>query len=103
MELYYKDLISEVASLEKLVDELLLVVQGAEGVAEIAGAALEPEQKHELTGRLQRLKEACGRLKTHARSSAIAADKVLRDYPYSSAGFAFAFGLLAGALLFRRR
>jgi len=29
MELYYKDLISEDASLEKLVDDLMLVVQGA--------------------------------------------------------------------------
>jgi ElaB/YqjD/DUF883 family membrane-anchored ribosome-binding protein len=103
MELYYKDLISEDASVEKLVDELLLVVQGAEGVAEIAGAALEPEQKHELAGRLQRIKAACGQIKAHARSSAIAADKVLREYPYSSVGFAFAFGLMAGALLFRRR
>ena len=37
MELYYRDLISKDASLEKLVDNLMLVVQGAEEFAEATG------------------------------------------------------------------
>jgi ElaB/YqjD/DUF883 family membrane-anchored ribosome-binding protein len=103
MELYYKDLISEDASLEKLVDDLMLVVQGAEEFAEAAGAHLPAHRKEEITTRLARLKEHCRRVKQQTVATALAADKVLRQYPYSSVGFAFAVGLLAGALLHRRR
>lgn len=103
MELYYKDLISEEASLEKLVDDLMLVVQGAEEFAEATGARLRGEQKLEITSRLERLKESCRRIKRHTVATALAADKVLRQYPYSSIGFGFALGLLAGVLLQRRK
>ncbi len=101
MELYYRDLISKEASLEKLVDDLMLVVQGADEFVKAAGADISPERKHEIASRLQRLREACHRLRQQAVSSALATDKVLRQYPYSFAGFAFAAGLLAGALIAR--
>ena len=103
MELYYKDLISEDASLEKLVDDLMLLVQGANEIAEAAGATLASEPAKELATRLQRLKESCHRFKSQALSSAQATDKVLRRYPYSAIGFAFAIGLGAGLLLKRSR
>jgi ElaB/YqjD/DUF883 family membrane-anchored ribosome-binding protein len=103
MELYYKDLISEEASLEKLVDDLMLVVQGADEFVQAAGAALGADQKQEITTRLQRLKESCHRIERHAVDRALAVDRVLRRYPYSSLGFAFAFGLLAGGCIRRRR
>jgi ElaB/YqjD/DUF883 family membrane-anchored ribosome-binding protein len=102
MELYYKGLISEEASLEKLVDDLMLVVQGADEFVQAAGATLQGPEKEEITTRLQRLKESCGRIQRQAVVSALAVDKVLRQYPYSSAGFAFAFGLLVGRCLNRR-
>jgi len=103
MELYYKDLISEEASLEDLVDNLMLVVQGAEEFAEAAGAGLAEEPKEELKTRLQQLKDGCRRIKQHAVASALTTDKVMRQYPYSSLGFAFAAGLLAGLVVGRRR
>ena len=103
MELYYKDLISEDASLEKLVDDLMLVVQGAEEFAQAAGATLSSERKQEITTRLARLKAACQNVKEHTKATALAADKVLRQYPYSSLGFAFALGLLAGILVRKDR
>lgn len=103
MELYYKDLISKEASLEKLVDDLMLVVQGADEFAQVAGAELGEFEKDEITSRLQRLKEGCRRLQQQAIAGAHTADKVLRRYPYSTAGLAFAFGLLAGAWLGRKR
>ena len=34
-------------------------------------------------------------------ATALAADKVVRQYPYSGLGFAFGLGLLAGAFLVR--
>lgn len=101
MELYYKDLISEDASLEKLVDDLLNIVQGADELAQAAGANLETGGE-EITSRLERLKEGCRRVRQHAVGSALATDKVVRQYPYSFAGFAFAIGFLAGAVICRR-
>jgi ElaB/YqjD/DUF883 family membrane-anchored ribosome-binding protein len=102
MELYFRDLISEDASLDKLVDDLMLVVQGAEEFVEAAGAGLAKEHKEEIASRLQRLKEGCRQIKRQTVRTALAADKVLRQYPYSSAGFAFAAGLLLG-VWFKRR
>ena len=101
MELYYKDLISEEASLEKLVDDLLLVVQGAEEFAQTAG--VEEGQRAEIVGRLAHLKERCHRLQQQAKETALAADKVMRRYPYSSMGVAFVVGIAAGALFCRRK
>jgi ElaB/YqjD/DUF883 family membrane-anchored ribosome-binding protein len=102
MELYYKDLISEEASLEKLVDDLMLIVQGADEFVRAAGATLEGPQKEEITSRLQRLKERCQRVQQQAVASALAVDKVFHQYPYSAVGFGFAFGLLAGRYFKRR-
>jgi ElaB/YqjD/DUF883 family membrane-anchored ribosome-binding protein len=102
MELYYKDLISEDASLEKLVDDLMLLVQGANELAEAAGANLAPEQREEIRTRLARLRDGCLRVKRQMIASALATDKLFRQYPYSTAGFVFAFGLLAGFFAARR-
>ena|SRR5438128_1497195 len=103
MELYYKDLISEEASLEELVDELMLLVQGADEFAQAAGAELPPERKEEIRTRLERLKEGCRRIKGQAAAGGRATDKWLREHPYPALGLAFGLGLLAGALVGRRR
>jgi ElaB/YqjD/DUF883 family membrane-anchored ribosome-binding protein len=103
MELYYKDLISEEASLEKLVDDLMLVVQGANEFAEAAGVTLPPQKQEEIRTRLERLKDGCRRIKQQTVDSALAADKVINQYPYSAVGFALAFGLFIGVLSRRAR
>ena len=103
MELYYKDLISEDASLEKLVDDLMLVVQGANEFAEAAGANVTHSRREEIRHRLEQLKHGCQRIKKQAVRSALAADKVLHQYPYSALGFAFGLGLCATILLRRSR
>lgn len=102
MELYYRNLISKETSLEKLVDDLMLVVQGANELAEAVGANLGPDSHKEITTRLERLKEGCRVVKQHAERSALAVDKVIHQYPYSSAGFAFALGLGLGVLIRKR-
>jgi ElaB/YqjD/DUF883 family membrane-anchored ribosome-binding protein len=103
MELYYKDLISRDSSLEKLVDDLMLVVQGADELAQAAGSKLGELEKQELHSRLEQLKVGCERLRQHAVAGARAADRVMRRYPYSTAGFAFAAGLLVAWSLFHRQ
>ena len=103
MELYYKDLISKESSLEKLVDDLMLVVQGADELAQAAGGKLSEHEKEEITSRLEQLKAGFRRLRHHAMAGALATDKLLRRYPYSTAGFAFALGLVAGRFMQRKR
>lgn len=102
MELYYKDLISEDASLEKLVDDLAHVVQGADELAKAAGAQIDPRQQSQVTSILTRLKDRYQRLNEGALAGARAADRVVRRNPYQLAGLAFAAGLLCG-VLWRRR
>jgi ElaB/YqjD/DUF883 family membrane-anchored ribosome-binding protein len=102
MELYFKDLISEEASLDKLVDNLMLVVQGADDFAEAAGDNLVVP-KEEFASRLARLKDRVRRLREQAIGGAVAADKVIRQHPYSTLGIAFAAGMLAGILAMRCR
>jgi ElaB/YqjD/DUF883 family membrane-anchored ribosome-binding protein len=99
MEVYYKDLISKDASLEKLVDNLTLVVQGADEFAQAASASLETQDRAEITSRLQRLKAACWRIEQRTMDTARAAGQMVHRFPYSSAGFAFGVGLLVGALV----
>src|SRR5947207_1321851 len=103
MELYYKDLISEEASLEKLVDDLMLVVQGANEFAQAAGVELANQPASEIATRLERLKDSCRRVKKQAIASALATDKLLRQYPYSAIGFAFGAGIVIATLLHRKR
>jgi ElaB/YqjD/DUF883 family membrane-anchored ribosome-binding protein len=98
MEVYYKQLISKEASLEKLVDELTRVVQGADELAEAAGAHLTQEASKEMRSCLEQLKESCNRIKEHALAGAVATDKAVRRYPYSSIGIAFGLGLVTATI-----
>ena len=101
MEVYYKDLISEEASLEKLVDDLMRVVQGATEFADAAGLNLPPQPRAELTTRREHLRQSCRTLKEQVVASARATDRLMRRYPYSAVGFGFSVGLLIGALIKR--
>jgi hypothetical protein len=103
MELYYKDLISKESSLEKLVDDLMLVVQGADELAQAAGALTGEFDQADIVSRFQLLKTECQRLQQQVTAGALAADKILRRYPYSTAGFAFGCGLLAARWFNRKR
>lgn len=102
MELYYKDLISEEASLDRLVDDLMLVVQGVDEFAEKTCQLGGPE-KAEIRSRLERLKAHCLQLKDQAIATAHATDKALRHHPYSSLVFAFGLGFATAWLLKKRR
>jgi len=103
MEVYYKELISEESSLDKLVDELARVVQGADELAEAASAHLPQEASKEIRTCMERLKASCTQFKENALAGAAATDKVLRRHPYSSLGIAFAAGILAATIFHRSR
>jgi ElaB/YqjD/DUF883 family membrane-anchored ribosome-binding protein len=101
MEVYFKNLISAEASLEKLVDDLTLLVHGVEDFAKATGVPLAEQSRAELFSGLERLKSACARVKEQAVAGAVATDRIVRAYPYSALAAAFGAGLLVG--LFSRR
>jgi ElaB/YqjD/DUF883 family membrane-anchored ribosome-binding protein len=103
MELYFKDLISEEASLEKLVDDLSRVVQGADDYALAVGANVSEHARDEVVGRLNSLKQNYLRLKQKTMSGACATDRLLRANPYSSLAITFALGLIVGGKWLRKR
>lgn len=96
MEVYFKQLISEEDSLEKLVSDLERVVQGADDFAKAIGADLTAQTRNELAQRLRRLKESCQRLKSQIAAKARATDKAVRRHPYSFLGAAAVLGFLVG-------
>jgi ElaB/YqjD/DUF883 family membrane-anchored ribosome-binding protein len=103
MELYFKDLISEEGSVEKLVDDLALLVRGADDFVQTVGSQLSEESRREVAGRLASMKATCARLRNQAIAGAQATDKWLRKYPYSSFGLVFLAGVVMGAALVGRR
>jgi ElaB/YqjD/DUF883 family membrane-anchored ribosome-binding protein len=102
MELYFRNFISEEASLEKLVDDLQMVVQGVDDFARAVGTNLSPEAREEVTTRLNRLKLTCERLKEQALVGARVTDKLVRQNPYWSLAAVFAAGVFVGAKFFRK-
>ena len=100
MEVYYQNFISKEGSLEQLVDDLTLLVQGVDDLAAVAGSNLPPEELHP---RLERLRETGRRVKEQIIAGSAATDRAMRQNPYSTAGFALAAGLLAGYLIARSR
>jgi ElaB/YqjD/DUF883 family membrane-anchored ribosome-binding protein len=103
MEIYFKELISKDASLEKIVDDLERVVQGADAFAKSIGVNLAEAPQSEIAQRLQQLKERCLEIKFDLIASARAADRVVRKNPYRFIGAAVLLGMFVGARVGVRR
>ena len=103
MEVYFKDLISAESSLEKLVDDIAMVVQGVDDFARAVGESLPDEDRNQILHRLNRLKASCAQLKQQIIGGARATDRILRAHPYSAMGTAFALGCLLGVFIPRHR
>ena len=92
-------------STERLVGDLKAVARDTEDLLRAsAGEVSEKarEARARLTTTLERAKESCARLEEKAIAGAKAADRVVREHPYESAGIAFGIGLLIGVLVTRR-
>lgn len=96
MELYFKELISEDASLEKLVDDLERVVQGVDDFAKAIGVDLTQGDRSDVARRLQRLKTGCERIKSGIVSKARATDRLVRKKPYVFVAAAVLAGMVVG-------
>ena len=102
MELYFKDLISKESSLDKLVDDLNLLVQGADDFAKTISPDLPEKTREEISSRLNELRQRCRRLKDHAMTGARATDRFVRQHPYTSLSVALSVGVLLGILVLTR-
>jgi len=93
------------ASTDKLLQDLKAVVNDGEELLR-AGAANLGERsaaaRQRLAAALESAKQTRNRLEQHARETAQATDKVIREHPYQSIGVAFGVGLLIGVLVNRR-
>jgi ElaB/YqjD/DUF883 family membrane-anchored ribosome-binding protein len=99
MEVYFKELISKEASLDKLVDDLERVVQGADDLAKSLGPKLA--ERPEIAQRLNQLKERCRRINDEIVEGAQATDRFVRKNPYAFIGGAVLLGMLVGFRLSR--
>jgi ElaB/YqjD/DUF883 family membrane-anchored ribosome-binding protein len=102
MEVYFKELISKEASLEKLVDDLERVVQGADDFAKSLGVHLAGPRT-EVARRLERLKERSERIKHEIVTQAHATDRLVRKHPYSFVAGAVVLGIFLGCKLCARK
>jgi ElaB/YqjD/DUF883 family membrane-anchored ribosome-binding protein len=103
MEVYFKNLTGDEVSVEKLVEDLVMLANDVENLVRVSGSNLPDESKEELMSALDRLKRRCEVFKTHAITGAKATDKAIRTHPYHSLGIAFGLGFGLAALVLRRR
>ena len=99
MEVYFKELISKDASLDKLVEGLERVVQGADDLAKSLGPKLA--ERPEIAQRLNQLKERCRRINAEIIEGAQATDRFVRKYPYAFIGGAVLLGIFVGSRVSR--
>ena len=102
MEVYFDNLTAKNASLDKLAEDVSLLVQDAEELVQASGTQLAPESKTELEKTLARVKTRGERIKQQALAGARATDRIIRQHPYQSLGVIFGLGVLLGCLLRRK-
>lgn len=95
MEVYFKELISKEASLEKLVEDLERVVQGADNFAKTLSMSLA-EPRPEVARRIEQLKARCENIKQQIVGRAQATDRLVRKHPYSFVAGAAVIGMVVG-------
>lgn len=102
MEVYFDNLTDKNASLDKLAEDVSLLVQDAEALVQASGAKLSPRSKAVLENALERVKTRGERVKQQALAGARATDRIIRQHPYQALGVIFGLGVLLGCLLKRK-
>jgi ElaB/YqjD/DUF883 family membrane-anchored ribosome-binding protein len=101
MEMYFSNMTAEEGTKEKLVQDLMTLVQDAEELVKAAGGNVAAKSKMELISALDRVKASCKRVEAQAVVGAKRTDQLIRENPYQSIGIAFGLGLLLGVLVNR--
>ena len=101
MEMYFSNMTAEEGTKEKLVQDLMTLVQDAEELVKAAGGNVAAKSKMELISALDRVKVSCRTVEAQAVAGAKRTDQLIRENPYQSIGVAFGLGLLLGVLVNR--
>ena len=101
MEMYFSNMTAEEGTKEKLVQDLMTLVQDAEELVKAAGGNVAAKSKTELISALDRVKASCRRVEAQAVVGAKRTDQLIRENPYQSIGIAFGLGLLLGVVVNR--
>jgi ElaB/YqjD/DUF883 family membrane-anchored ribosome-binding protein len=101
MEVFFNNLVTDESTTDKLLHDLSMAEEGAEELFEAEGKNLTAQSKEKFLTGVEKVKAACRNLQSKASSGAKAADRAVREHPYSVAGVAFGLGLLLGALAWR--
>jgi ElaB/YqjD/DUF883 family membrane-anchored ribosome-binding protein len=101
MEVYFKNLSAEETPTERLVEDVMALVNEAEDFVKLSSESLEEGDKQELQSALARIKGQCEKVKEQAMAGARQADRLIRRHPYASMGVALGTGVLIGLLLKR--
>jgi ElaB/YqjD/DUF883 family membrane-anchored ribosome-binding protein len=101
MEVFFNNLAPDSGVADKLLHDLSLAEEGAEELFEAEGDKLTEQTRERFLTGIERVKAACRDMQSRAVSGAKAADRAVREHPYSVAGVAFGLGLLIGALVWR--
>ncbi len=101
METYFSNMTAGEGTKDKLVQDLMILVNDAEALVKAAGGQLADKSKTELVAALDKVKASCRTMQGHAFAGARSADRVIREHPYQSIGVAFGIGLLIGVLVNR--
>jgi len=102
MEVYFENLTAKNAPLDKLAEDVALLVQDAEELIHAGGTKLSPRSQAELENVLERVKTRGELIRQQALAGARATDRIIRRYPYQSLGVVFGLGFLLGALFKRK-
>ena len=101
METYFSNITAGEGTKEKLVQDLMTLVNDAEALVKATGGQLADKSRAELNTALDRVKASCHKLQDHAVAGARSADRIIREHPYQSVGVAFGVGLLIAVLVNR--
>ncbi|HEV8543602.1 MAG TPA: DUF883 family protein [Verrucomicrobiae bacterium] len=90
---------------EKIVSDLKCAARDSEELLESTSDAIGDkarEVRERLSETLKSANRTCRALEDRWIQTAKAADKLVREHPYPSAGFALALGFIVGAILSRK-
>lgn len=86
---------------DTIVEDLRTLARDAEELVKVTGSNLNDKSRDAANAALKKFKSSCKTAEQKARDGAVAADELVRDNPYWSAGAAFGIGLLIGVLVNR--
>jgi ElaB/YqjD/DUF883 family membrane-anchored ribosome-binding protein len=101
MEVYFGNLSTDRAHLDKLASKMEALVENAEELVQSSAAGLPEPERQRLTELLAQLRSSAGQMKLQAVKGFQATDRIIRRHPYQSAGIALVAGLLIGVLAAR--